>query len=248
MSEPSSPILRMPPRWLMIVGSVAILLHLGAVAVQALAAHSGPWVTDFGPSPAEPPHFAELANRVGGRYYLHPLHLSYHYHFSTNYPNLPDVYFEAILRDDKGQHIKTLKFPDDAAGPLARHRQSGLARGLGGDFPMPMPGPESLPAPGRELRLVPMWDRVEKIKPNDLKLVEVRPHEARREWPTMRPSDWAVLLARSYARHLCREYGAASAEIIRYSQAPISPAVLVVLQPETLVAPKVVANFGVFPR
>jgi hypothetical protein len=59
-----------------------------------------------------------------------------------------------------------------------------------------------------------------------LRLQEIPQHLVPRTRSVMRPSEWTVLLARSYARHLCREYGAATAEILRHTREPISPAIL----------------------
>jgi hypothetical protein len=42
----------------------------------------------------------------------------------------------------------------------------------------------------------------------------------------MRPTEWALVLARAYARHLCRSHGAATAEIVRHTREPVTPAVL----------------------
>ena len=68
------------------------------------------------------------------------------------------------------------------------------------------------------------------IKPPQRGLVirQVPEHLVPRDRPVFRPGDWSLLLARSYARHLCRAHGAASCEIVRHSQEPIPPMVLFV--------------------
>lgn len=249
MSEPASPVLRMPPRWLMVVASLLIVGHLGAVALFAMGAESGPWVTPYGESRAWAPHFARLPNQSIGENYLARLHLGYHYHFGTNYPSPPGVFFEAILRDDKGNVLKRLKFPEDTANPLARHRQELLARALVNDVPLPPPGPSTAAPGGQELPTIPIWDRPKGGKEDEFVVERVRPHEARRPWPVYRPSDWSVLLAQSYARYLCREHGAASAEIVRHSQFAVPPMVLVMPEVnEQAFGSKMVASFGVIPR
>src|SRR5262249_39342737 len=50
-----------------------------------------------------------------------------------------------------------------------------------------------------------------------------------------RPSDWSLVLAQSYVRHLCRQYGAARGELVRHSRPAVLPALM-------LMAP-VPANF-----
>jgi hypothetical protein len=69
----------------------------------------------------------------------------------------------------------------------------------------------------------------------------------------LRPTDWVLLLADSYARHLCREHGAARVELIRHSRSPISPVILVLPeqpgQPQQQFFPPVTeSNFGDLPR
>jgi hypothetical protein len=61
----------------------------------------------------------------------------------------------------------------------------------------------------------------------------------------MRPSDWALVLARSYGRYLCRTHGAASAEIVRHTREPVSPAVLFGMRPPPNAFDEYVATFDV---
>jgi hypothetical protein len=66
-----------------------------------------------------------------------------------------------------------------------------------------------------------------------------------RDMPLSRPSAWSLILARAYARHLCREHGAASAEIVRHSRNPILPTTLFMvdqLPPNTF--QELVCSFG----
>jgi hypothetical protein len=60
----------------------------------------------------------------------------------------------------------------------------------------------------------------------------------------MRPTDWALVLQRSYARYLCRKYGAVSAELLRHTREPVSPAILFgnAMPPNAL--EDLVASFG----
>jgi hypothetical protein len=66
--------------------------------------------------------------------------------------------------------------------------------------------------------------------------------------PVFRPSEWSLVLARSYARHLCRTHGAASAEIIRHTRDPIYPVVLFEREPAADAFQDLVASFGEMPR
>jgi hypothetical protein len=64
-----------------------------------------------------------------------------------------------------------------------------------------------------------------------------------------RPSEWSLLLAQSYARYLCREYGAESVELIRYTQEVIHPVVLFGDRaPPQEAFPVLKANFGEFSK
>ena len=59
------------------------------------------------------------------------------------------------------------------------------------------------------------------------RVTQVRPESATAGRPPQEfvggPSPWSLLLARSYARHLCRLHGAHSAELTRHSRQPVSP-------------------------
>ena len=57
-----------------------------------------------------------------------------------------------------------------------------------------------------------------------------------------RPSEWSLVLAHSYARFLCRENNAASAEIIRHTREPVGPDVL--MGGDTVDLSEIIASFG----
>src|SRR5947208_2495312 len=100
------------PRWLVLVGSLAIAFHLFAVATGALAAPSGPWPgMEGGEMMILPPHLALLINEKTSNYYLNPIKMAHTYHFNSNRPGLPAVYFEVKLKDEAGAEVATLKFP-----------------------------------------------------------------------------------------------------------------------------------------
>jgi hypothetical protein len=233
------------PRGAIVVGSGLIACYLLVLAMSALAAPSGPWPTNFGSSSALAPPFAATINDVTGRYGLRPLHMAHHYHFSSNYPEMPEVYFEVRLKDESGKVMRTLKFPDAQANYWLRHRQHVLAQALGDDQPVQAPQGEQVLPQGQQFQSVSIW------QPNEgdsvLRLKRVTPLEIPKNRPVSRPSDWSLLLAKAYVRYLCREHGAAAGELIRHSRNPLYPTVLFVNGPlprEALVSEELVCSFG----
>lgn len=230
------------PGWLIGLASLLIGVHFVAVAIRALAVPSGPWLSPVGPSPALAPEFAGRMNNVA-RYYLSPLHLTHNYHFASNQPALPSIYFEARLKDDQGNVVKTLKFPDEGDNFWVRYRQSLLAQGLGNDQPFQAPrGPEVLPAPGQKMPTVTIWDMV----PGNptLQLRDVPEHLVPRERPVFRPTEWSLVLARSYMRYLCREHHVPAVELVRHSRNPIMPVVLFLNEPPPETFNELVCSYG----
>jgi hypothetical protein len=73
-------------------------------------------------------------------------------------------------------------------------------------------------------------------------------HLVPRNKEIMRPSEWAILLAHSYSRRLCRETGAASAEIVRISREPVTPSVLYGNVPPPEAFYELTASFGEVSR
>ncbi len=247
------------PRWLLWAASVVILAHLLAVGAHALAAQSGPWPTPFGISNAEPPKAAELADKHAAKPYLSALRMPQDYHFASNQPVFPGITFEVRLKDERGEVLKTLKFPDEKANGWVRHRQALLARNLGNDQPVaPRQGGVVLPAPGQELPKHLIWDPLDPNQPprpgQMLKLVERDDNELisiQMKQPmgsVYRPSEWELLVARAIARRMCREHGAAKAQVIRHAQNPITPAALILPDPNMAYAPELLSDFGDFPR
>ena len=131
---------------------------------------------------------------------------------------MPGVFFEAELKDDTGSVIKTVKFPDDKANFWLRHRQLLLARALFEDLPVQPQRGEAIAPPKQMPPSVEIW---EPGQGNVLRLRAVPEHLVPRDRTVFRPAEWSRLLARSYARYLCRMHGAASAEIIRHTKDPI---------------------------
>jgi hypothetical protein len=211
------------PTWLMWVASGLIALHLFAVGILVLAAPSGPWPTPFGPSQALPPAFAGRISDVSTAYYLRPLHMMHNYHFMSNRPDQTAIFFEVRLKSEAGEVVKTLRFPEKGANAWVKQRQELLAQGLGDDEQVQAPRGEVIPAPGQKMERVPIW---EPVGENQFALREVELHLIPKDRPVFRPREWSVLLVRSYLRHLCREYGAASAELTRHSRQAVMPALL----------------------
>jgi hypothetical protein len=221
---------------------VGIAGHLLAVAALVLAAPSGPWPVAGGSDWATPPQFA----RSLGEWTLPALSLikmTHNYHFLTNRPAIASR-FDVRLRDASGQEMATLRFPDPNALWAARFRQKLLAQGLDGDDQVePLPG-EFVPAPGQPVRAVPYWQMGEG---RTGKLATVEEHLIPRDREVTGPSPWSMLLARSYARYLCRAHQAASAEVIRYTKDHIPPDVLFLDSPPPASSfDEVSVSFGVF--
>jgi hypothetical protein len=120
------------------------------------------------------------------------------------------------------------------------------------------PGQEIIAAPGKNVPTQTIWVLPEERFPGDpaaqptpdqkdpaiqLRLREVPQHLVPRDRSVMRPSKWSVVLANAFARHLCREYGAASAEILRHTREPISPQILTEIEPDATFD-ELVASYG----
>jgi hypothetical protein len=254
MSQPQAN--RPLPRFLVVLASLALGFHLFAIVILVLSAQSGPWPTAFGSSPALGPHFAgTINNNVTMRYYLEPLRMTHNYHFESNNTDVPQIYFEARLKDRDGNPVATVKYPEERANFWVRHRQSLLAQGLGGDQPVQAPRVERLPSPK-----VKIWHLLEEKARDKLfdaqsedvatyRLASVFEHHLKdvlRDRPASRPNEWALLVAKSYMRHLCREHGAASGELIRVSRGPVPPEALLLPEPPPGTYTKMIANFGEF--
>jgi hypothetical protein len=231
------------PTWVVAVGSVLIAFHLFALGIMVLAAPSGPWITNIGPSPALGPMFAGDINRFTGQYYLRSIHMTHAYHFSSNAPESPSVKFEVRLKDVHGRDITTLRFPSDNANYWVRHRQRLLAEGLGNDQPVQPLAGENIPPPGQAVRRLMVWFPAE----GDalLRLTEKTELEIPKDRPVSRPANYSLILAKAYVRHLCRQNGAASGELIRQSRNAIHPTVLFMpdrLPPDTFM--ELACSFG----
>ncbi len=242
------------PRWLIAAASAAIVFHLAAVVIPILDTPSGPWATPMGRMPGDAPAFAHEAAGLAN---LHSdyFRVAHSYSFVTNRPaDIPGVRFEAVLRDKDGNVTQTLQFPDPDANPWVRHRQELLATLLAPDLPAEKPASDIIAPPGEKPAMVDIWalpgeDFTASAGPpsappdrkQPLHLEHVPQHRLRyRDY--WRPTELSVVLARSYARYLCRTNGAASAEIVRHTREPVAPDVL--FGRDTVDLTETVASYG----
>jgi hypothetical protein len=237
------PTTKRAPRWLIAVASAAIVFHLSAVLLRALAAPSGPWPTPQGGTLAPPPAFALALYQWLPGEYLQALQMTHNYHFVTNRPGQPALSFEVRLRDAAGKEVANVRFPDKNANYWLRHRQTLLANALSLDEPAAPPQMEAIPGPNQRVPTVPLWDMAPD-KPGRLELKNVPQHLIPRDRPVMRPSEVSLLFVRSYARYLCRVHGAASAQVIRHHQDPIPPDVLSADNVPADAFDEVLSNYG----
>ncbi|MFO0944393.1 MAG: hypothetical protein U1D30_00375 [Planctomycetota bacterium] len=226
MSTPASP--AGLPLWVKVVGSVLIGGHLAAVGAMVLAAPSGPWPTEDGAGWATPPHFATPINNAADSY-LKGIKFTHNYHFTENDVANPHsgsggaARLEIHLRDAQDKEIAVLQIPDPNARGAVRFYQSLLAAGLNDDDILePRPG-EFVPAPNQPIPTVRFWEMSEGRK---AKISTMQEHLIPRDRPTFGPSEKSIILARSYARYLCKAHGAKSAEIIRHTKQYIPPDVM----------------------
>jgi hypothetical protein len=210
-----------------VLGSAFVGFHMLAIGALVLSAPSGPWPTPFGPSQAIGPPFASKVAEVTTQYYLTPLKMTHNYHFLGNRPDGPGIEFEVRLKDEQGRLIESLRYPSPRANPWVRQRQMLLAQSLGDDEQVQAPPGEVIPAPGQPVETMRIWYTV---GPNQLVLRKVETHLVPKTGAS-RPREWSLILARSYMRHLCREHGAASAELVRYSRPAIMPGFLFMEEP-----------------
>jgi hypothetical protein len=64
----------------------------------------------------------------------------------------------------------------------------------------------------------------------------------------LRPSDVAMVCARSYARYLCREHGADRADVLRHHRDPIPPMVLSLDNVQAGAFEEMISDFGEFTK
>jgi hypothetical protein len=232
--------------WLIVLGSVAILAHFLAVGTRVLAAPSGPWPMGEGFADRMlPPQFARDLNDIATPGYLQWVKLTHNYHFPSNTPGSLGVYLEANVKDQNDTVLATVRLPEKDANPWVRHRQELFAQVLTQDQPVQPPQGEMIAAPGRGVRYVKIW---EETGTRSGKIREVEEHRIPRDRPVQGPSEMSLLVARSYARYLCRAHGAAKVELIRHVREPVPVGVLFMLEPQAGAFDELKSNFGDFSR
>ncbi|GIW82583.1 MAG: hypothetical protein KatS3mg105_4390 [Gemmatales bacterium] len=229
------------PRWLKITASVAICFHFFSIAIRVLAAPSGPW--GDGP-PVLGPFFARQADRVT-RDYLQLVKLPGNYHFDSNRPMVRGVVFEVTLKDARGEPVETVRIPSDDVNAYVKHRHHLLAQWLALDQFVEPPMGDLIMPKGQEVPKVLVWQPDAK---NVGQLVNMDINQLPRDRPTMGPSPWSLLVARSYCRYLCRKYDAAKAELVRRARNPIGPIVLSMDNVQEQFFDETVSNFGEMSR
>jgi hypothetical protein len=229
MTQPKPRVVGPPlPRWAAFVGSLLILYHLGCVALNAMAATSGPWPGMDGPDMAMPPQAVGMAHEKAAMPYLKAIKQTHNYHFRTNRVGVPEAYLKIKLVDKAGAEVKTLTFPDPKAPPAVRARQAALVRWVLDDQPVQAKMTEGVAAPGGVAPTLSVW---EERKERELELTQIAENEVKRDRPTFRPSPWSLVVLRSLARHLCRANDADGAEIERHSREPVSHRILMERDP-----------------
>jgi hypothetical protein len=213
----------LPPRWVLIGGSIILLFHVFAMLIAAFDATSGPWPTPMGPSPAEPPPFAyHIAEHVTLPY-TRLIKMASSFHFYSNKQESQEVLFEARLKNESGKVINTYRFPDPSANPWLRYRQRLLAQQLGNDEPLPPQQGVIIPPVGQQLPKLRWWQPEGEKR---LKLIEGTSNDVPRNQQLMQPSTLSYITAKSYARYLAKTGQADKVEIVREWFDPINPVVL----------------------
>jgi hypothetical protein len=189
---------------------------------------------------AAPPAFVETLNKET-RGYWYALRLGPNDSVGGDRPVLPGIFVEVRLKDAGGNVVKTVRLPDPDANAWVRHREELLVQGLVPDQPIMPPQGESIPAPNQEVRKVPIWQGPDG---RPLRLQQVPEHLIPRRQGVMGPTDRSLILIRSYVRHLCRQHGTTSAEVVRHSRDAISPMAYLMGPPPPMAFTDLIASYG----
>jgi hypothetical protein len=228
------------------VGSLLIAFHLGSVLIHVVAAPSGPWPSMEGPDMAPPPQVSIQPDQEVAAPYLSRIKMTHNYHFPSNRAGMPGAFLEVQLKDKEGEVFKTVRFPDPQASAAVRRRQALATRWLTEDAPVTPRQGERIPAPNAKVPEVPIWSPVPEEQ-RKLTLTWVPENETPRDRPVFRPTEWSMLMVRSLARCLCRQYGAESAEVVRRSREAIPPRILFEQEAPPPME-DLESNFGRLPR
>jgi hypothetical protein len=226
MTQPKPRVVGPPfPRWAAFVGSLLIIYHLGCVALNAMAATSGPWPGMEGPDMNPPPQAVGRAHEAAALPYLKAIKQTHNYHFRTNRVGMPEAYLTIELFDKAGAPVKSLRFPDPKAPAAVQQRQAALVRWVIDDQPVQPKMTEGVAAPGQLAPTITVWDNPQGEQ-RRLVLTQIAENEVKRDRPTYRPTPWSLLVVRSLVRHLCRVNDADGAEVVRHSREPVSYRIL----------------------
>lgn len=223
--------------------SVVIVAHFVAVIARILAPMSGPWVTREGPSMSTPPQFAYDVNRVVGPY-LRTIKLTSNYHYEGNRPGRPAAKLMIRTKDSSGHEQTETILPDAKANRMVQNRQQRLARWLADDQPVAAPIGEMIAAPNAAAPTTQIWEQVGN---RQLRLGSTPIHLIPRDRGAFRPSDWSLLVLRSYGRRLERTSGA-EPQLLRGTFEPIPPAVLFAGNLPRGAFEELVSDYGELPR
>ena len=219
-----------PPMWAMVLGSLAIGIHLLLAFIMTLNVPSGPWPTPQGGSTAEAPPFALTIGRNLAMPYQTAIRSNSTFRFSSIRQEQLDISFEAKLKDDKGTITGKIIFPDPGAPASIQYRQKLLAQQLGNDEPLPPQQGVILAPEGKQLPTLHWWqqdgDRQYVLKQENANAVP-------RNQQFMQPSVSQLIVVKSFSRFLARHHAAAKVEINRIWYDPIMPMVLITDTPPT---------------
>lgn len=224
-NEPAKILSGMPPTWMMVLGSVAIALHLLLAFILTLNQPSGPWPVQGAGLPADPPRFVSgIGNHWLTNLYHNTVRSNHSFHFSSNRQEGQEISFDGLIKDDKGTVIKKISIPDPEAPSSIQVRQRLLAQQLGSDEPLPPQTGVIIAPAGKELEPVRWWhqdaDRRFILKTEN-------PNAVPRNQSFMHPTDAQLIIARAYSRFLSRQNAGARVELNRNWYDPILPMVLV---------------------
>jgi hypothetical protein len=182
--------------------------------------------------------------------YVRFLKMTHNYHYMANRPPVPGIRIDIKLKDAAGEVIRTVQLPDPKANFWVQQRQLNMIRGMSEDQPVDTNQGDYIPGVGKPPPMIDYWDGAGVRGGNEwnLKITTQQQHLIPRDRPVMRPSAYGRILAGSMARYLCRETGAASAEVFRISREPVSPMMLNMEDAPPESFNTLTSNFGEFSK
>jgi hypothetical protein len=211
---------------MMVLGSLAIVIHLVLAFIMTLNVPSGPWPTGQGSSTAMAPKFIQtLGDNWLARNYQNLIRSNSSFRFGTLRQEVRDLSFEAHVLDDQGVIKQKFSYPDAEAPAQVRYRQKRLAEQLDNDDPLPPQQGVIIPPPGEKLPTLRWWQQDSDgrfvLKQGDANAVP-------RNQNFNTPSVMQMIVAQSYARFLARHHGASRLALQRNWNDPVMPMVLII--------------------